>query len=289
RSRPYAFDLKTGEQTKRFTGGAGGDYIALSDKEILHGINNSGEITGDNFLKVAFSGHRIITTDETYYIASDYQLTAINKANYDKIFQHRKYLKKELENITNELRDLFSKSKKLKGNKFHSINKQIEIKLDSTSIIGEKIQQLEGKEILWTQSIVRPYSMILTKHALIVGEEDRLGAYSIGDGKLIWNHQVEGCVYGLSVSRQKIFASTDKGYIYCFCPGEQHKTEIVHARGNLKSFKRDIFYVEAARQILEQINVKKGFCLVLDCNEGNLAYELAMQSEMNIIGVERNG
>ena len=289
RSRPYAFDLKTGEQSKRLTTGAGGDYIALSDTEIFHGMNNFGEITGDDILKAAFSGHRIITTGDTYYIASDYRLTAINKADYEKILRKREYLKKELENITNELRDLFSKSKKLKASESHSINRQIEIKLDSASVLGERIQQLEGKEILWSQSIVRPYSMILTKNALIVGEEDRLGAYSAVDGKLIWNHQVEGCVYGLSVSHNKLFASTDKGFIYCFCPGEEQQTEIVRAGENSRPFKRDKFYAETARQILDQANLKKGFCLVLDFNEGNLAYEIAMQSEMNIIGVETDG
>jgi len=288
RSRPYAFNLETGEQTKRFTSGAGGDYIALSDKEILHGINNSAEITGDDFLKAAFSGHRIITTDKAYYIVSDYQLTAINKANYEKTLQKREHLKKELGVITNELKNLFSKSKKFEGDKLHSIKEQIKIKLDSTSMIGESIQKLEGKEILWTQSIGRPYSMILTKDALIVGEEDRLEAYSISDGKFIWDQQVEGCVYGLSISRQKLFASTDKGYIYCFCPGEPQKSKIVNAGGNIKFFKSNTYYKESARQILDQINVKKGFCLVLDCNKGNLAYEIAMQSEMNIIGVEKN-
>ena len=90
RSRPVAFDLKTGEQTRRFTEGAGGDYIALSDNQIVYGVSNFGEIIGDDYLQAAFSGLRMITTEDAYYIASEYQLTAIDKTNYKKIQQQRK-------------------------------------------------------------------------------------------------------------------------------------------------------------------------------------------------------
>ena len=45
-------------------------------------------------------------------------------------------------------------------------------------------------------------------------------------------------------------------------------------------------YVQIAEQILSSSGVTRGYCLVLGCNEGQLAYELARQSELTIVGVD---
>ena len=43
---------------------------------------------------------------------------------------------------------------------------------------------------------------------------------------------------------------------------------------------------QVAEQILSATGVMRGYCLVLDCNEGQLAYELAKRSELTIVGVD---
>ncbi len=45
-------------------------------------------------------------------------------------------------------------------------------------------------------------------------------------------------------------------------------------------------YDQMAEQILATTGVTRGYCLVLDCNEGQLAYELARRSELTIVGVD---
>ncbi len=45
-------------------------------------------------------------------------------------------------------------------------------------------------------------------------------------------------------------------------------------------------YGQVAEQILSTTGVTRGYCLVLDCNEGQLAYELAKRSELIIVGVD---
>lgn len=45
-------------------------------------------------------------------------------------------------------------------------------------------------------------------------------------------------------------------------------------------------YGQRAEQILSPTGVTRGYCLVLDCNDGQLAYELAKRSELIIIGVD---
>jgi outer membrane protein assembly factor BamB/SAM-dependent methyltransferase len=47
-------------------------------------------------------------------------------------------------------------------------------------------------------------------------------------------------------------------------------------------------YSRAAEQILSATGVTRGYCLVLGCNEGQLAYELAKRSELILIGVDND-
>lgn len=49
---------------------------------------------------------------------------------------------------------------------------------------------------------------------------------------------------------------------------------------------RSRHYRQVAEQILSTTGVTRGYCLVLDCNEGRLAYELAKHSELIIVGVD---
>ena len=47
-------------------------------------------------------------------------------------------------------------------------------------------------------------------------------------------------------------------------------------------------YAQLAQEILSTTGITRGYCLVLDCNEGRLAYELARRSELIIVGVDTN-
>ena len=47
-------------------------------------------------------------------------------------------------------------------------------------------------------------------------------------------------------------------------------------------------YARAAEQILRRTGVTKGYCLVLGCGKGQLAYELAKRSDLTVIGVDED-
>ena len=46
--------------------------------------------------------------------------------------------------------------------------------------------------------------------------------------------------------------------------------------------------IQAAEHILTTTGITRGYCLLLDCNDGQLAYELAKRSELIILGVDRD-
>ncbi len=45
-------------------------------------------------------------------------------------------------------------------------------------------------------------------------------------------------------------------------------------------------YQSAAKEILDRSGQRTGYCLVVGSEQGRLAYELAQQSELTVIGVE---
>ena len=56
----------------------------------------------------------------------------------------------------------------------------------------------------------------------------------------------------------------------------------------MKKMKRTPTYEKAAETILEEAGVQKGYALVLDAGIGRLAYELAIRSDLKIIGIEKD-
>ena len=88
---------------------------------------------------------------------------------------------------------------------------------------------------------------------------------------------------GLAVSDGHLVVSTDTGRIYAFANGEP---DAFSSLDNRQRFRRSEVYEQAAKEILDQTGVKRGFCLVIDGEEGQLAYELARQSELEIYVVE---
>lgn len=103
-----------------------------------------------------------------------------------------------------------------------------------------------------------------------------------------WSSKVNGKAYSCAFSNGRLFVTTDKGYIYCFSSNSGISDtirpvtkEFPYTSNSLKQK-----YVNAAKTIVTSSGVKKGYCLILDNEDGNLAYELAKLTELKIVCVE---
>jgi len=133
--------------------------------------------------------------------------------------------------------------------------------------------------------------MIMAGDVLLAGGENKVAAFNAKDGKEIWNAPVTGIAHGLSVMNDGLYASTDRGHIHCFRNGVKGKSKVITAEINTNPYQRDELtelYAEAAKHIVKQTDIRKGYCLVLDSGEGRLAYELARLTDLQIIGVEKD-
>ena len=133
------------------------------------------------------------------------------------------------------------------------------------------------------------FSLAMAGGVLIAGGANEVAAYNAADGKRLWAGKADGNVHGLAVANGQLFASTDKGAIHCFGAGGKPAKTVSDIKKIEAPYPDDELgkqYALAADAIAKQAKVAKGYCLVLDCGEGRLAYELAKRTKWRIVGVE---
>ena len=143
---------------------------------------------------------------------------------------------------------------------------------------------------LLTKPRAYPYSSIRTGNVTFTGGENKVIASRAGNKKL-WTAEVAGKAYGLAAADGKLFVSTDRGMIYCFGKKTAVKARIISPANNPSPYPENnltAVYARTAKQITEQTGIRKGYCLVLGCGRGQLAYELARLTDLKIIGVEQD-
>ena len=146
--------------------------------------------------------------------------------------------------------------------------------------IDTKEAELKESCLRWRYAGKGFVSLIMAGDVLYAGGEGVVVGLDVSTGKQLWRETVSGNAVGLAASNGGLVVSTDKGPVYCFgdetvANAAEIRTKIV-ANPYPKDEHADI-YGRAARKILRDSRVNKGYCLVLDCNIGRLAFELAQK------------
>ncbi|MCX6899804.1 MAG: PQQ-binding-like beta-propeller repeat protein [Verrucomicrobia bacterium] len=135
-------------------------------------------------------------------------------------------------------------------------------------------------------------ALILAGDVLLAGGPNRVIAVNSNTGAKLWEAKVSGKAKGLTVAGGRLYVSTTTGAIHCFGPrkaGAPPASSIVRDRTNPSPYPQDTLsaaYAAAAKTIAHDSGVRRGFCLVLGCETGRLALELAKHTELKIIGIE---
>ncbi len=135
------------------------------------------------------------------------------------------------------------------------------------------------RSIVWSGDHAYPYALIKAGNTLFVGGESEIAAFD-DLGNRIWTAPVDGAAYGLAAANGRLFASTDAGTIHCFGNGTPIATPTRKVLPNpFETDVRAIRYKGMAQEILAQTGISKGTCLILGCDNGHLAYEIAKQAD----------
>ena len=163
-----------------------------------------------------------------------------------------------------------------------AISRKIE-KLESAE------QELRKKSAKWHLPVTDGEALILAGDLLFAGCDGRLVGINADSGKMVWQANVTGQAVSLAATADYLLASTDTGRIYCYGEKEVAQPETISPKinGNPYADARDgELYRSGAAAILEQTGITKGWGLVLDCGTGQLAYELARSTDLQVIGLE---
>jgi outer membrane protein assembly factor BamB len=286
RTNPFIFARADGESLGELSSG-GGTFALLTENVLVTGpgrrekeLNASDVETRDKI--ATFGGLRMLVGGPTAYMQSEKQLSAFDREAYLQLSRERNLLISKRDALIEQL-------KKTDKTTLQATQFQQEI-----GTLATRINELSKKMkdcYLWTVKCEYPYAMIMGGDTLFVGGDSKVAAIETSMGKIIWQAPVSGKAYGLSIINGRLYVSTDKGLIHCFRNGENEDVKVIEAKADSNPYPNDAMterYADAAKLILERTGITKGYCLVLDCGRGRLAYELARRSDLKIIGVDEN-
>ena len=136
-----------------------------------------------------------------------------------------------------------------------------------------------------------PAALIVAGDTAIIGQENSVLTHDLKSGKELASLEVDGTVHGLAVAGGRLFASTDRGKIFCFAAGgstpeETPKSDRPPATTSASPDGVSEVAARAAEAILRQTGIREGYCLDLGCGDGQLALEIARRSRLKIYAVD---
>jgi len=295
RSTPEVFSLEDGRKLGTFAGN-GGTFALLNGESLVYGGGDLGKLeirepNSENQI-ASFNGLQIIIQDEVSYLRSDNDISAINRTSHSKDYKKWQKVEDSKSELVNDLWDLREQRKLASAKKrLAKIDAQMEKVIAKITKIDKKIKNIESGGLFWQKPLKDTYSMILAEKALIIGGNGKVDVFDRNNGKLLWSGKVNGKAYSLAVANGNLLVSTDTGTIHCFKTGSQPKERIIRPKNDKNPYPKDEFtklYSSAAKQIIKETGIEKGYCIVLGCGKGRLMYELAKRTELKIIGIEED-
>lgn len=242
-------------------GRAGGGFAVLLDETVAHSSGEAGGLSfsapGSNEKIMFTAGQRMLAKGSMAYIYGRDRLLALDFVEYF------------------ELGRLQSKE-------------------DKTAEEQERLAELRGAGqafVKWEVPCPATYEIVLSGETIFAGGDSRVAAFNAADGKMVWNAVVWGKAYGLAVAGDALYVSTDKGLIYCFQNTADPDrvplpTEPLVPGSPYAGDPSDPRHRQVAELALQRAGVKHGYCLVLGAGTGRLAYEIARQSQFQVIALE---
>ncbi len=304
RAMPAVFDRMNGKFLYYLDPGGrqGGAWGMITQGELIAGTDNvgipakvaynveTGERKGDIY--ASFTGIDMVVSGDVSYVINEDGIYAINRIKYPVIQQKIDSVIKVKNQLTEILKNMAYKTTFFNKKELDKKTDKIISRLDSITNVEEKLKASSSE---WFFPQKNLHSIILTGNQVIAGGKGMVLGLDKVTGKELWRSNVEGMANGLSVSDQRLIVSSDKGPIYCFKGHSGEKEEEIPKKikqvitvSPFPDNKVNSVYEKAASDILKEVPIKKGYCLVLNCGEGQLAFDLAKQSDLNIVGIEND-
>jgi outer membrane protein assembly factor BamB len=136
----------------------------------------------------------------------------------------------------------------------------------------------------WAVPAKNARTMIMARQTIITGGQNEIATFDAQDGRSLWTGTVDGVVEGLACSNGRLFASLDNGTIVCLqqaaaSAAGPHPPAVKPA----DSYPPNALLAQAAEEAIKAASTTQGYCLVLQSETGQLAYEIAKRSKFHVI------
>jgi outer membrane protein assembly factor BamB len=150
---------------------------------------------------------------------------------------------------------------------------------------GAPAKSMEHQVIWSLPGVDGSAAVIVAGDIIVAGGGTTVTAIDGKSRKAIWSAEIDGVPHGLAAAGGRLYVSTDRGTVYCFDGGTHAApAEITPPRTQPSTDKR---YSAAADEIIRRTGVKAGFCLDLDCGDGELAMAMAQRTNLQIYALTR--
>ena len=284
------------------------DVENMIDRGLLRAKTQDGErlvYTGlpDGVTPVGF-GHRNVTSNEEYFLENFHKLF-VDRANQGRevgVFPRRVLTKDTV--YFSEVRNA-EKVKRDRGALYKDVDTADRIVAQDLNRSDWRIRRAygpwkwrNGQLIQWPYKHFRQkWSMdsplqvqIKSGSRLYCGEPGRVAAVQIPrEGRkprIVWEHRISGTPHRMLSSCGRLFVVTEKGALYCFGknaqPSREYECEVQDECGNSLWTNRINDYLG------DRDCPVRGYALVYGWHSGRLAHEIAAQSDLHVVVVEKD-
>jgi len=297
RAMPAAFDRKDGRFLYHCSPGGkvGGTWAMLTNEDLVAGLDWKVSFNKETGSRIGtdryawFPGLQLIAAPDYSYLLTHAAVFAIDRKAYPSMMRERRATLDSRKKAGSKIEDLRKKRVRATNDVREEIDGQIRELTEQIKTLDEKRKKLEDSVLEWQRPCQDVYSMILAGRALFLGGKDSVIALEATTGRELWTGKIDGKACGLAVSGGQLFVSTDKGTIHCFGKSNVPAGREVKPAVTSQPYAEDeltFLYGAAAESIVKKTGTKKGYCLVLGCGTGRLAFELARRTDLKIVGIE---
>jgi len=261
----------------------GGTHATLADNQVFTGTEQMIGFDQENFRVRSswFWGHQLIVTPNAFYTATGRELFAVNREVYAAASLRRKGLLDRQRDLNTQVQ----RAKRGPEAALQALQKQLD---DVNSQLKETDSRIASGQ-MWRVRCDCSETLVMAGNVLLAGGDRKVLAFDAASGEVLWTAEIDGKARGLAIADGRLFVSSDSGAIYCFGAEGSPTVGVVQQTVDASPFpadERTPVFAAAAEQIVRTTGIKRGYCLVLGCGTGRLAYELAKRTELQICGIE---
>jgi len=146
-------------------------------------------------------------------------------------------------------------------------------------------KKMQGANAQWTAPLKCSRALLVAGGRAYAGSDGVVAALDLETRKEVWTAKVEGTAYDLAAAGGRLYASTDRGLIYCFA-AEGGEAAPATPKFDGRPYDDNDPYARAAEEIVRATGVTEGYCLDLGCGDGRLSYELARRTKLRIYAAD---